>query len=121
MSYAFLPTWRPDGKIKPIFSLGWTLNYEMLFYVVFAMCIWQARHRALVSVTLILGIAIALHGMVPAQSAVLLSWTDPIMAEFLLGMGIAAIAAAGFTLPGGVRVGLVLFALLLLLLASHQP
>jgi exopolysaccharide production protein ExoZ len=115
MSYAFLPTWRPDGEIKPIYSLGWTLNYEMLFYVVFAACIWQARRRALVAVTLILGIAIALHGMVPPQSAVLLSWTDPIMAEFLFGMAIAAIATAGLTLRGGVRAGLVLFALLLLL------
>ncbi len=53
--------------------------------------------------------------MVPAQSAALVFWTDPIMAEFLLGMGIAAIAAAGFTLPGGVRAGFVLFALMLLL------
>jgi exopolysaccharide production protein ExoZ len=27
MSYAFLPTRRPDGSIQPIYSLGWTLNY----------------------------------------------------------------------------------------------
>ncbi len=47
MSYVFLPTRRPDGSIQPIYSLGWTLNYEMLFYVVFAACIWQARRRAL--------------------------------------------------------------------------
>ncbi len=37
------------------------------------------------------------------------------MAEFLLGMAIAAIAAAGFTLPGWARVGLVLSALILLM------
>ena len=54
MSYAFLPTSRPDGTIQPIYSLGWTLNYEMFFYVVFAACIVLPRRRALAAVALLL-------------------------------------------------------------------
>jgi exopolysaccharide production protein ExoZ len=118
MSYAFLPTRRPDGSIQPIYSLGWTLNYEMLFYVVFAACIWQARRRALLLVTLVLGTAIAVHRLVPAQATALVFWTDPIMAEFLFGMAIASVAATGFSLARAVRAGLIVSALILLM-AGH--
>src|SRR5215467_252489 len=32
-SYLFIPAARPDGVIEPLVGQGWTLNYEMLFYV----------------------------------------------------------------------------------------
>ncbi len=35
-SYFFIPSERPDGRIAPVLSLGWTLNYEMFFYAIFA-------------------------------------------------------------------------------------
>ncbi len=118
MSYAFLPTRRPDGIIQPVYSLGWTLNYEMLFYVVFAACIWQPRRRALLAVTMALGAAMAVHRLVPAQATALVFWTDPIMAEFLFGMAIATAAARGLRLSGAVRVGLIVSAAILLM-AGH--
>ena len=37
-SYAFIPDPRPGLEIiRPVLALGWTLNFEMLFYVVFAL------------------------------------------------------------------------------------
>jgi exopolysaccharide production protein ExoZ len=112
-SYLFLPTWRPDGTIQPIYSLGWTLNYEMFFYAVFAASIWQVRHRALGFVTLVLAVAMALHRVVPAAAAALVFWTDPIVAEFLFGMAIAAVAGSGISLPDWARVVLIIVALVL--------
>ena len=47
MNYLFLPARGLTAAIQPIYSLGWTLNYEMFFYVVFAASIWQTRYRAL--------------------------------------------------------------------------
>ena len=35
-SFLFIPFTRPDGAVQPLYSLGWTLNFEMLFYVLFA-------------------------------------------------------------------------------------
>ena len=32
-SFLFIPTLLPDGGIHPVVLQGWTLNYEMLFYV----------------------------------------------------------------------------------------
>ena len=35
-SFLFYPYLRPDGLVSPVHALGWTLNYEMFFYVLFA-------------------------------------------------------------------------------------
>jgi exopolysaccharide production protein ExoZ len=34
-SFMFLPFARPDGTMFPLHSVGWTLNYEVFFYVIF--------------------------------------------------------------------------------------
>jgi peptidoglycan/LPS O-acetylase OafA/YrhL len=119
-SYAFIPARRPDGNIQPIYSLGWTLNYEMFFYVVFAACIWLPRPRATALVTLLLGAAMAMHPLVPEQAAALVFWTAPLMAEFLFGMAVALIATTPLSLAAPVRLGLVLLALALLMLAHRS-
>jgi exopolysaccharide production protein ExoZ len=115
MSYAFLPSRGPDGAIQPTYSLGWTLNYEMFFYVVFAAFIWQVRRRALILVTLTLGVAIAVHAVIPADATALVFWTEPIVAEFLFGMAIAALATTGISLSLVASVGLALLALVWLI------
>jgi exopolysaccharide production protein ExoZ len=118
-SYAFIPARRADGLIQPIYSLGWTLNYEMLFYVVFAACIWLPRLRAVAAVTLVLGTAMALHRLVPDEAAALVFWTSPLMAEFLFGMAVALAATTRVILPGAARLGLLLLAVALLM-AAHR-
>lgn len=35
-SYLFYPMQRSDGLTVPVYSIGWTLNYEMFFYTLFA-------------------------------------------------------------------------------------
>jgi peptidoglycan/LPS O-acetylase OafA/YrhL len=117
MSYTFIPARRPDGSIQPIYSLGWTLNYEMFFYVVFAACLALRRHRAVAAVALLLGAAMALHRFVPPWATALVFWTDGIMLEFLFGMAVAVVAAKGVAFPAVVRLGLTLVALTLLIAA----
>jgi exopolysaccharide production protein ExoZ len=104
-SYLFLPALASSGFIQPVYSLGWTLNYEMFFYVVFAIFIGQPRRRALPLVGLLLSGLIAAHRFVPNEATALVFWTDPIMAEFLFGMVIGAIATTEFALPDWVRAG----------------
>lgn len=38
-SLAFIPYVGSDGLYRPILGKGWTLNYEMFFYVIFAICL----------------------------------------------------------------------------------
>jgi exopolysaccharide production protein ExoZ len=119
MSYLFLPTSHPDGSIQPVYSLGWTLNYEMFFYVVFAACLVLSRRRAVTAVALLLGTAMALHRLVPPQATALVFWTDPMLLEFLFGMAVAMIAAKEVGCPAPVRVGLTVIAVALLI-AAHR-
>ncbi len=115
-SYLFVPARASSGFIQPIYSLGWTLNYEMFFYVVFATFISQTRNRALPLVGLLLGGLIALHSLVPSEATALVFWTDPIMAEFLLGMVIGVIATTEFCLPDWLRASAPVLALVVLVM-----
>jgi peptidoglycan/LPS O-acetylase OafA/YrhL len=42
----FFPYQRPSGPIDPLYGLGWTLNYEMMFYVIFACALFAPRKIA---------------------------------------------------------------------------
>src|SRR5688572_9349206 len=49
-SFLFYPYPRLDGLAFPVHLLGWTLNYEMFFYAVFAAAIVLPRRAAVVAV-----------------------------------------------------------------------
>jgi len=116
-SFAFLPydTFR-DGVPQPVYSLGWTLNYEMFFYVVFAAFLARSRVGAVARVTMVLVALVALGAMLSPQAAPLKTWTQPIVLEFVLGMGIALTMRAGVTIPSWARAALAALALAVLFL-----
>lgn len=89
-SYIFIPYERYDGRIAPILSLGWTLNYEMFFYVLFTCVMWlPARRGAILSITLLIILAI-IGCIVPADApAPIRAWTSSIILEFAMGVAIA--------------------------------
>lgn len=86
-SYLFVPNYRWDGKIAPLLGLGWTLNYEMLFYVLFAATVWLRPARAIPLVLLLLAVFAAIGLAVDSGPAPLVFWTRKIILEF--GFGIA--------------------------------
>src|SRR5260370_21484140 len=50
-SYAFIPYPNRAGEAYPLYGVGWTLNYEMFFYVLFASAIVLRREAAVGFVT----------------------------------------------------------------------
>jgi exopolysaccharide production protein ExoZ len=102
-SYFFIPFANGNGSLNPLYGVGWTLNFEMYFYSVFALCLFFRRATALALVTGALLSAVALARMLVLQSAPLLVWTDPIILEFLFGALIAVLYRLGATLPNPVR------------------
>jgi peptidoglycan/LPS O-acetylase OafA/YrhL len=95
-SYAFFPWPRPgDGNLNPVLGLGWTLNYEMLFYVLFSLALMLPKRIGVVAlVGALVGLAL-LHPLVPKWMFALYFWSEPIVLEFLVGMGIAALYRRG--------------------------
>jgi peptidoglycan/LPS O-acetylase OafA/YrhL len=111
-SYLFLPWPRPDGVMQPAFGLGWTLNYEMFFYLLFAPFLLLGRRRAVIGAGILLCVLVTLGPVLAPLSPVLRFWCDPILMEFVFGMELALIVSMGFVLPFGVRVLLVIGAVL---------
>jgi peptidoglycan/LPS O-acetylase OafA/YrhL len=88
-SYLFIPWPRPDGLMQPVFGLGWTLNYEMFFYAVFAPFLFLLRRWAVAGVILLLTGFVALGLVIGFVNSQLSFWSNPIILEFCAGMLIA--------------------------------
>lgn len=121
-SYLFLPYEAPDKKlIYPILVAGWTLNYEIFFYTVFALCLAApARIRLALLSTII--IVLSLFGQIAKpENTILQYWSDPIILEFLYGVFAAVLIRK---VPASTKSAL-LFAILALLtwlsLTSFNP
>lgn len=84
-SLAFIP-FRKGDRIFPVLFLGWTLNYEMFFYLLFALSMRIShRNRAALASALILAIAAA--GQLVHFDAVPVRFlAKPIILEFAFGM-----------------------------------
>ncbi|HEY8384131.1 MAG TPA: acyltransferase [Microvirga sp.] len=109
-SFLFIPFARPDGLVQPLYSLGWTLNYEMAFYVLFALVLpWARRSAVLVLIGLL--VALAILGRAASLPQPLAFWTSPIILEFAFGLAIGLLRAEGVVLGGPARAGLALAAL----------
>jgi peptidoglycan/LPS O-acetylase OafA/YrhL len=106
-SYMFVPlTLNADGAPRPVMILGWTLNYEMLFYVIFAMAMRLDRRRGLIAVSAAL-IALASAGLIANLPMPFKVWCNPIVLEFLLGMGLQGLWRRYGPLPAWAGLALV--------------
>jgi exopolysaccharide production protein ExoZ len=119
-SLLFVPFVKRSGEMGPIHPLGWTLNYEMLFYVIFAAAmVWPLR-RAVPAATAALAALVLAGAVVRPESALLRFWTDPIVLEFAFGMWIAVAYRAGLRVPAGAAAALVVAGCGLALLYSPE-
>jgi exopolysaccharide production protein ExoZ len=97
-SFLFYPYPRIDGFAFPVHLLGWTLNFEMFFYAVFACAILLPR-RAAVPAVCVAFAALVVVGRYTVLPLPFLFWSNAIILEFCLGMLIALIYREGFRLP----------------------
>lgn len=117
-SLFFIPYQRADsGLIQPVYGLGWTLNYEMFFYTLFAIAVMLPIRQALAAVVGVLLALVTIGAIVPFAAAPLRFWTDPMLLEFAFGVVVGAAYLSGWR-PGRavglgiLATGLVLFAVL---------
>ncbi|SMG46165.1 acyltransferase family protein [Paraburkholderia susongensis] len=105
-SFLFLPSMSWTGIAAPVLGVGWTLNYEMWFYVVFAVAMCVTRRR-LLAVGSFLLLTSALH-LLPGQGVAFAFYTNPLVLEFVFGCGVGALYASGRTVPVAAAAGLLL-------------
>ena len=107
LSVLFVPHVDPQGTSFPQIVSGWTLNYEMFFYVVFAMVLLvpeRARVQVSTAVLTFLPVAGLLIG---GSSPIVRAYTSPLLLEFCAGLWLGAAWRNGW-LPGASwgRIGL---------------
>jgi exopolysaccharide production protein ExoZ len=112
-SLFFVPHRSPSsGEIWPVLVQGWTLNYEMFFYAVFAGCLLlpsRMRLAALASIFIVL----AGFGLIwTSGNPVFATYTDPIILEFLIGAFIGKLCLEGRIPPPAMGAGLIVVSFL---------
>ena len=121
-SYLFIPDWRPDGSaMRPVMALGWTLNYEMLFYIAFAAAMLLPLRQGIAALTVTFVAAIALRVQLAIHQDQLVFWTDPLVLEFLFGVYIALAWRAGWRLSGWIALAIGALGLALVSHALPDP
>lgn len=86
-SLFFLPVRSPsNGEIWPVLVQGWTLNYEMFFYLVFASGLLLPKAPRLAAIA-VLFVSLTVFGMAASpDNAFVFTYTRPIILEFVAGM-----------------------------------
>ncbi len=104
-SLALLPLDQAGFQGRPLFLLwpGWTLFYEMVFYLLFGIGLAKGRAGSVGFAALALCGLVAAGILVPVESAALTSLTRPVLLLFLVGMALAWMREARHSLPAAAR------------------
>jgi exopolysaccharide production protein ExoZ len=120
-SFLFIPAARPDGLVQPLYSLGWTLNYEMFFYALFAIAIRFPRRLSVPALIATLILLVLFGNAFAPLPQPLAFWSDPIILEFAFGMALGWASAEGFFLNRPARLAFALAGLALMAVDLSRP
>ncbi|MGY4830514.1 acyltransferase family protein [Sphaerotilaceae bacterium SBD11-9] len=117
--FLFVPHLNGQGLIWPHLFQGWTINYEMFFYALFALCMLAGRRRYLVLSLVLLGLSsvgVLIGSAQPlAHPAVVSFYTSNLLFEFLLGVWLELwMRRHPMQLPRPVAMGITLLGLVML-------
>ena len=117
-SIFFIPYSADGTHIWPLLVQGWTLNYEMIFYLALAGLILASRKYRLVGLIALFGAAVMGGVLVKISAKPFQFYTDPIVLEFVLGAIIGwamtrrpvrhRLVGFGLVLAGALLFGLIL-------------
>ncbi|SFO92429.1 exopolysaccharide production protein ExoZ [Mesorhizobium sp. NFR06] len=110
-SLFFLPVLQ-ENALHPIVIQGWTLCYEMMFYLVFTLALFLGERLRFGFLTGALIAIVALHFVLPAGYA--RAFTDPVVLEFAAGVVVGRLWFQGARLPLGAALAMAVAGFLLL-------
>lgn len=93
LSLLFIPSYAPrePGAIFPFYKLGWTLNFEMFFYVVFALFAFTTARRRIGAIAVIFALLVVIGQVTTFDSAVPSYYTRSNIIGFVAGMILATL------------------------------
>ena len=124
MSLAFIPHWSvaQEGVVWPLVAPGWSLNFEMYFYLVFALSLFFAERYRVLFITLFIIIVFLIAQLLhTGESAMAQFYGKSMVFEFVFGMLLAVAWKRGFVLPASTASWLLLLGTCLLFLRLPVP
>lgn len=106
-SLLFVPHFYPSAptRIWPLLIPGWTLNYEMFFYLVFTAALFLPRALIIPAISALFAAISAIGLVVAFEDPILIFFTDSIILEFVAGMLIGRLYLEGrLAMPAWVAV-----------------
>jgi exopolysaccharide production protein ExoZ len=118
-SYFFVAWPHPTvaGRYWPPVIPGWTLNYEMLFYLVVALSLFLPRLRRIPFMVVVLA-GLPVIGSLWHQTGAAAFYTNPILFEFLYGVGLGFLFTKGVVQGRRVSIALMVAGALLFFTAG---
>jgi peptidoglycan/LPS O-acetylase OafA/YrhL len=113
-SYLLIPTMNVEGEAKPLLAVGWTLYYEMFFYVLFAAAIYLRANIYYFVGVILIGLSV-LSIFRERDWPTVLMFANPKVLEFLFGMLIAKLVLNGEKLNAALSAFLFVAASLILI------
>ena len=100
-SLLFIPLRSPNdsNEIWPVLVQGWTLNFEMFFYVIFAACLFLPQRLRLGSLIGVFVAFVIAGAIIHPQSPLLVTYTRPSVLECVAGGGLGQLWRKG-NIPG---------------------
>ncbi len=90
LSYLFIPALNPtSGLDLPLLAPGWTLSYEMYFYVIFAVMLRFDEKYLLPAIGTLFLVSAVFGLWLDTHNPVLKVLTNPLLLEFVLGCSLA--------------------------------
>jgi exopolysaccharide production protein ExoZ len=113
-SLFFIPYTKESGQLFPMLFVGWTLNYEILFYVVTALALLLMRERRFAFIAVALATLYAVAAVAHSSHAIGRFLAENRLLEFPLGIATwyawqrGARVPAALALPGAVAMYLLM-------------
>lgn len=96
-SYLFIPAAHPvaSGSMWPLVVPGWTLNYEMLFYLLFGLALLSTNRARLAIVVAMLICIVGLQAFDPPVNSIIGFYSSSIILEFAFGVALGYLCTTG--------------------------
>ncbi|MEO6357453.1 MAG: acyltransferase [Ferruginibacter sp.] len=115
-SYFFIPAFNPaSGLVEPLLGVGWTLNFEMFFYLIFTLSLFFKFNRMWFIGTVLLSLSVISLFKKSTWPAVGF-YADPIVMDFFWGMIAGLFIMKGKFISGNTAIFLILLGLSILFL-----
>jgi exopolysaccharide production protein ExoZ len=100
-SMLFVPYPYPanPAELLPVYVPGWTINYEIFFYILFAASLFIPRSVPRLATLILLLAGLVIVGLTTRPEKILGYYTDPILLEFMAGALIGAWYTSKYSLP----------------------